>query len=156
MRYLTSIGGVFALLLLLSGCGSNPSENTEKSDSVVETDSPIKETDDAVEEEESKELLIDDFPKDLFIPENAILTERTETDENSIMLTYEVPGLLVDDQDIYKDFLTDKNYTINEINMSDQMIVFQGRKLGDHFAYYHLVGQEENSYTLSIEYGEYE
>lgn len=156
MRYLKSIGGVFALLLLLSSCGSNPSENAEQSDPVIDTDSPIKETDDGVEKEESKELTIDDFPKDLFIPENAMLTESTETDENSIMLTYEVPGLLVDDQDIYKDFLTDKGYTINEINMSDQMIVFQGRKPGDHFAYYHLVGQEENSYTLSIEYGKYD
>lgn len=44
------------------------------------------------------------------------------------MLTYEVPGLLVDDQSIYQVFLTEEGYNINEINMSDQMIVFQGRK----------------------------
>ncbi|MFD1928875.1 hypothetical protein ACFSFY_12610 [Sporosarcina siberiensis] len=155
MNSLKSIVGLLALLLLLSACVSSPKDNGDQSDQTVDKDDEVSEVDkeNSGEEADAQELVLDDFPEDVYIPLNATLTKSIVTDENSIMLTYEVPGKMVDDQDNYKNFLTDKGYTMNEINMSDQMIVFQGTKIGDHFLYYSLVGQEDTSYTLKIEYG---
>lgn len=155
MNSIKSIVGLLAFSLLLSGCVSSPKEDSDQSDQSVVKDDEVSEVEkeNSGEEADAQELVLDDFPEDVYIPLNATLTKSIVTEENSIMLTYEVPGILVDDQDNYKDFLTDKGYTLNEINMSDQMIVFQGRKLGDHFLFYSLVGQEDTSYTLKIEYG---
>lgn len=155
MRNIKSIVGFFALLLLLTGCVSSPTDDdgVDKSEQTIDTTS--QEAEESIEEVDTQDLVLDDFPEGVFIPQSATLIKSIVTEEKTIMLTYEVPGILVDEQDVYEKYLTDEGYKINEINMSDQMIVFQGSKLGEHFLYYHLVGQEEDSYTLKIEYGKY-
>lgn len=70
------------------------------------------------------------------------------------MLSYEIQGTIVDDIEMYHTYLQDNGYEIQEINMAEKIIAYQGRKDAHHLHYQAVGEADDPTYTLQILYGE--
>lgn len=94
-----------------------------------------------------------EFPSEILVPaEDKLINVTDISDEEKVafMLIYQLDGSMKDNVQKYKDYLTENDYEINELELGDRIVSLQGSKDGDSLAYQ--FSGEDGEYSLSVLY----
>lgn len=100
----------------------------------------------------------DDFPKEIKLPQNAelILSNETENEgKKTYMLSYNVEGDAKTEGEAFLQYLQSQGYEIETIQLGNDLVAYQGRAT-THYLHYQMMASEEQSYQLTVMYGELE
>lgn len=163
--------------LVLAGCISIPvgdggkmklsssgveieNEEGEKASITVDTDEGgfTINTGDTVAKVGAGATIPDGFPKEVKLPKNAelLLSNETENDgKKTYMLSYNVEGDAKEEGEAFLQYLQSQGYEIDTIQLGNDLVAYQGRTT-THYLHYQMMASEEQSYRLTVMYGELE